>query len=236
MTTPVLFDFNGTMFFDTEKHKAAWRKFFYAKLKRPLTNEEFQRYVYGPPNDFILRHFLGADLPAAECSALSEEKEKIYRDLCLDDPDGLHLAEGLTALLYELQRRNTPMNIATGSCKSNVDFYFSAFGLDRWFDPEKVAYDDGTTPGKPDPAIYHHAARNIGVSAADCTIFEDSAPGILAARASGAKKVIVIDKNAEKSAPPPAGVFAVAPDFRGVSALLSSDSAPKTTANGMPFV
>jgi len=40
--------------------------------------------------------------------------------------------------------------------------------------------------GKPHPDIFLHAASEIGVSARDCIVIEDSASGIIAGRAAGA--------------------------------------------------
>ena len=37
-----------------------------------------------------------------------------------------------------------PLTIATATIKENVDFYFDTFALDRWFDPDKVVFDDGS--------------------------------------------------------------------------------------------
>ena len=47
--------------------------------------------------------------------------------------------------------------------------------------------------GKPDPEIYHKAAAELGRNAADCIVFEDSDPGVLAGVRSGAKVVQVPD-------------------------------------------
>lgn len=44
-----------------------------------------------------------------------------------------------------------------------MTFFIRSFGLERWFDPEKIVYDDGTLPGKPNPDIYLKAARTIGL-------------------------------------------------------------------------
>lgn len=45
--------------------------------------------------------------------------------------------------------------------------------------------------GKPDPAVYLHAARLLGVPAHECIVFEDSATGVRAARAAGMSVVAV---------------------------------------------
>lgn len=212
--TPILFDFNGTMFADAKKHEIAWGQFLVAKLGRRISGEEFRKYVYGPLNDAIIRHFFGDDLSVQERRALGEEKERLYRDLCYADPENLRLVKGLPALLDALACRNVPMNIATCSYAANVDFYFRAFGLAKWFDRKKIAYDDGDTPGKPDPAIYLLAAKNIGVEISDCTVVEDSLIGIRAARLAGVRRIVAIaTANPRKTLEKAEGVDAVIEDF-----------------------
>ena len=35
------------------------------------------------------------------------------------------------------------MTICSASIKDNIDFFISSFHLDRWFDVDKIMYDDG---------------------------------------------------------------------------------------------
>ncbi len=191
----ILFDFNGTMFFDSEKHDQAWQIFLPKFSTRFISLEEQLAYnPHGRSNDAIIRHFLGEELPQEKIRAFSEEKEQIYRDLCLDDPENLKFVDGLTEFLDDLKRRQVPMNIATASEKSNLDFYIREFHLENWFDPDKIAYIDGKTRGKPEPDLFLKAAQNIGMHPQDCVVFEDSPHGALAARRAGVLKVFAIER------------------------------------------
>ena len=78
----IAFDFNGTMFMDTDKHRLAWNEFFQGLIGRPLSDEEFRVYACGPAVDTIIRRFYRAGLDDARIAALCEEKEAIYRRLC----------------------------------------------------------------------------------------------------------------------------------------------------------
>ena len=188
----IIFDFNGTMFSDTEKNRLAWSEFLETLIGRKITDAEFMTYVCGPINDAVLRHFYRADLTKAEVEVLSEKKEQIYRRLCLEDAENLRLMKGLAALLNQLQEKGIPFTIATGSCASNVDFYFAHLGLGKWFDRQRVVYDDGTIPGKPNPEIYLRACEVLGVAPKDCAVVEDSIVGIQAARDAGVGKIVAI--------------------------------------------
>lgn len=188
----IIFDFNGTMFADTEKNRLAWSEFLQTLIGRKITDAEFMTYVCGPINDAVLRHFYRSDLTKAEVELLSAKKEQIYRRLCLEDAENLRLIDGLEALLDRLQEKGILFTIATGSCADNVDFYFAHLHLGKWFDRQRVVYDDGTIPGKPNPEIYLRACEVLGVAPEDCAVVEDSLVGIQAARDAGVGRVVAI--------------------------------------------
>ena len=92
------FDFNGTMYMDTDKHRQAWDIFFQKYIGRPLEEEEFLHYACGPAIENIMRHFFPQVTDAARITAFAEEKEAIYRRLCreiVEDFDALPLDETL---------------------------------------------------------------------------------------------------------------------------------------------
>lgn len=188
----VIFDFNGTLFFDTPKHELAWRKYARQLCEREVSEEEFSRYIHGRTNAEILRYFVGEGISDEEISFHAEAKEALYRELCLADKESLHLARGAEKFLEELKSRGIPMAIATSSGKTNSDFYMEQFRLNRWFDENTFVYNDGSFPSKPHPDIYLHAAKVIDVEPSNCTIFEDMPSGIEAAKATGAGKIIAV--------------------------------------------
>ncbi len=53
-----------------------------------------------------------------------------------------------------------------------------------------VSAEDVSKP-KPSPEGYLHAARLLGVPAQECVVFEDSSPGVMAARAAGMRAICV---------------------------------------------
>jgi mannitol-1-/sugar-/sorbitol-6-/2-deoxyglucose-6-phosphatase len=54
-----------------------------------------------------------------------------------------------------------------------------------------VVSADQVERGKPDPAIYLHAARLLGIAPGECLVFEDSRTGVRAARAAGMSVVAI---------------------------------------------
>ncbi|HWR23860.1 MAG TPA: HAD family phosphatase [Feifaniaceae bacterium] len=206
----ILFDFNGTMVMDSEVNRNAWAALALEAWGLRLTEETLTRVTLGNSNLAIITEFAGKTLPERDSAALSERKEEIYRKL--SRRARLKLADGLAALLDELKKRGYPLNIATASIWSNIEFYFSHYELYRWFDIKNVAYDDGETLPKPHPDMYIKAAAAIHASPSDCLIFEDSDTGLEAAARAGAKRIVAVRK-AEGSIKLPQ-VRQVIPDFR----------------------
>lgn len=186
----IIFDFNGTLFDDSKKHEEAWLKFAKEKAGRQLTSEDFEQLIHGRNNADIIRYLFQQDFTAAEALKLAEEKEEMYRQACLQDPACFHLIAGAEGFFEELKNHRIPMMIATAAGKNNVDFYFEHLGLGRWFEREKIVFEDGSFKGKPAPDIYLKALAALHLAADQVTVFEDSRSGITAARKAGIKTVI----------------------------------------------
>lgn len=218
---PVIFDFNGTLFWDTEKHHEAWRVFAEKLCGRKLDEEELHRHVLGKTNELILDYLQPGKYTAAQADEIGREKEALYRELCLADPATFHLAEGAEELLDRLKAADYPIAIATSSDAENLQFYLEHFALSRWFPPEHIVYADGSFRGKPYPDIYLAAAKRLGVKPEDAVVLEDAAAGIKAARAAGVQTVIAVnsmhDRTLFDSVP---GVSAVVDSLSEVPALL----------------
>lgn len=215
-----IFDFNGTLFLDAEIHRTVWKKFL-SDRGRSITDEEFERYVYGPANDIIFRRFFGNELTSAQIDALSEEKEAAYRAYVLERPHLQALAPGASEMLDLLKQRRVPFAVATASIRSNVDFYMHDLGLKRWFDYGHMFYLTGDIPGKPDPAIYRLAMERLLYDPKSTTVVEDSLAGIQSACAAGVGRIIAIDTTLGREALEQLdGVDEIIHDFHGFARFL----------------
>lgn len=175
----VLFDFNGTLVFDSALHEKAWQIFLEKQTGKKVSHQELVEHMHGRPNQMILEYFLEKTISPCEAEYLGEEKESIYRNLCLQG--NYQLVEGAVEFFAELKQQEIPFAIASSSPKPNVDFYFATLPLSQWFDSRNFIYNDGSFAGKPAPDIYLIAADKIGADIEECVIFEDSPAGILSA-------------------------------------------------------
>ena len=191
----VLLDFNGTMIFDSRLHTEAWSK-IYQDLHPEDTKPVDTSVVCGPNNDAILKN-MAPWLSAEERDEWSEKKEALYRRACMTKPEKLHLVPGVEEFMQYLIDHGIPYGLASASIKSNIDFYFDTYGLDRWFSKDQVVYDDGTYPDK--GAMHLEAARRLNVDVADCLLVEDSPGSIAHAKRVGAGRIIAIGNSAPRS-------------------------------------
>ncbi len=188
----IIFDFNGTLFFDSEKHLEAWREYSKRLRGTPFSDEEMRQYMFGRTNEDIIAYAIGRKPEPELVEKLAKEKEEVYREMCRKDYENTKLAPGAIDFLNFLKNNNIPMTIATMSEKDNVDFYIEEFNLSKWFDIEKIVYSDGTIPGKPAPDIYQIAAQKLHLSPKDCIVVEDAISGIEAAKSAEIGKIIAI--------------------------------------------
>jgi len=184
-----IFDFNGTLFWDTPYHDRAF-DIFLAKRGLHLTDEEKRVKIHGKGNPDIMRTIFGNQLTDQELEDLTQEKELIYRELCVDE---LKFADGAEDLFNFLASNNIPQTIATSAGIENVAFYFEHMGLNRWFSLDKVAYNDGTLRGKPEPDVFLAGAEKLGLKPSETVIFEDSVPGIISAEKAGAGLIYIVN-------------------------------------------
>ena len=188
----IIFDFNGTLFWDSAKHKEAWIEYSRRLRGTPFSDEEMLKYMFGRTNEEIIQYAIGKKPTPQMVQELASEKEAVYRQMCIDDPAHFHLADGVIEFLDFLKENDIPRTIATMSEKDNVDFYIEKFDLPKWFDVDKIVYSDGKIKGKPAPDIYEIAAAKLGLQPQDCIVVEDAIAGINAAKSAGIGKIIAI--------------------------------------------
>ena len=187
----VIFDFNGTLFFDSCFHMEAWSK-IYKELCGESGQELDPAIFCGQNNDELIQD-IAHDLTKKERQKVSVHKEALYRDICKRNLEKVHLTAGAEKLFSELKEQKIPYALATASIIDNVDFYFQTFGLDQWFQRGMCVYDDGAYANKGE--MHLEAARRLRTAFSECIVIEDSIGSIRYAKENGAGKVIGIGSN-----------------------------------------
>lgn len=95
--------------------------------------------------------------------------------------EGLAVIPGAAELL---ERLTIPFCVATNGPREKAELTLGLTGLLKYF-PDRLfsAYEVGSY--KPDPGLFLHAAKTLGVPPQYCAVVEDSLPGIRAGLAAG---------------------------------------------------
>ena len=187
-----IFDFNGTLFWDSHYHSKSWYDFLDA-YDIQLSSEDINHHIQGRNAKDIFEFIFKREFSKAELDQLVEEKESLYREECLQN--GMALALGAIELIQYLKDRKIPIAIATASRKTNVEFFIEHFELLTYFNRDNIIYDDGKSKGKPHPDLFLKAIKSLSVNPENVTIFEDSIAGIEAAKRCSVKNVVLVNSS-----------------------------------------
>jgi beta-phosphoglucomutase-like phosphatase (HAD superfamily) len=186
----VIFDFNGTLLWDTHLHNRAWDSFL-DRHHIALTDMQKNEIIHGKNNNLILDTLFNRSLGEEAHEKYVLQKETIYQELCLAGEIGF--APGAVDFIGYLKHHQIPYAIATASGIENIDFYFSKLHLGALIERRYVIYNDHRIKSKPDPEIFELAIRRIGLRGDETVIFEDSYAGIESAERAGAGKIVIVN-------------------------------------------
>lgn len=186
MKKAALFDMDGTLVDNTLAHMRAF-EIFCARYGVTGWKEKLSQ-AFGMGNDDIMRLIMPAELLRERgLASLAEEKEAIYREIYAPE---IHPVEGLVPLLESLRAAGVRCAVGSSGCRANVDFVLEKCRIGEFFDARISG--DRVTRCKPDPEIYLTAAAALGVTPADCVVFEDAKAGIESARRAGVGRVVAL--------------------------------------------
>jgi len=103
--------------------------------------------------------------------------------------------EGFEEFHKKLTTHSIPSGIATNAHPHNLEGIVKAMKLDQFFGNNIYCVAHVDYKSKPDPALFLHTAKMLGVNPEDCVVFEDSIHGFLAAKAAGIKCIAVKNKS-----------------------------------------
>jgi sugar-phosphatase len=200
----VLLDMDGTLVDSTAVVERLWLEW---TEKQGLDPDAVLALVHGRQATNSMAVLL-PDRPVEINQA--ESREMLARETA--ETDGVVEIPGAAALLRAL--KDAPHALVTSADLGLARARMTAAGLDV---PEIAVTADDVRASKPDPEGFLRAAEILGITPADCVVFEDSHAGIQAARAAG-MRVIGVGDAAVAHDP----THAVA-DLRQVSATRTGD-------------
>jgi HAD superfamily hydrolase (TIGR01509 family) len=183
MIQALVFDLDGTLANTEMLHFKAWREALLQNGVAEFTFENFLRYV-GTSNEKVAADYIQSDGISKSQKELITQKQTIYMDLIPE----VELCKGVKDILDRFQGQMS-LAVASSSHEKEVRAILKIHGLLSFF--PVVLGGDMVQERKPHPEIYLRAQSLLGKKPDECVAFEDSGPGLNAAKNAGMKAVAV---------------------------------------------
>jgi beta-phosphoglucomutase family hydrolase len=178
----IIFDCDGTLADTMPWHYEAWSTIL-ARYDLEMSEDRFYA-LGGWPTRRV------AELLIAECGRsidaerVSSEKESLFHEML----PRVRPIEPVVEVVRAWRGR-LPLAVATGAARPICEKILHQIGVPGWFDTIVSAED--VERHKPSPDIFLEAARRLGVEPSRCRVYEDTDPGLEAARRAGMEYIDV---------------------------------------------
>ena len=211
----MIFDIDGVVLRTASMHEAAWKTMFDQFLSTragsarerlgPFTSDDYLRHVDGRARADGVATFLrsrgitleqGAPSDDPACNTvwgLGNRKNELF--LARVREGGVEAYASTVALLGRLRDRG--IATAAVSASENAGAMLEAAAVIDLFDARVDGLDARALglAGKPDPALFLEAARQLGAAPADSVVVEDAEAGVEAGRRGGFGLVVGVDRH-----------------------------------------
>ena len=186
MIKSVIFDLDGVLVSTDELHYQAWKKLAEELGITEFTKEdnEKQRGVSRMESLEVVLKKGSKVYTEEEKKVLAERKNDYYKEM-LQSLDDSAVLEGAVDTLKMLRTKG--IGIGVGSVSKNTPVILEKTGLAPYIDQVSCGLD--ITRSKPDPEVFLVAAKKLDMPVEECLVVEDSAAGIVAAKAAGMKSL-----------------------------------------------
>lgn len=197
----VIFDLDGTLVDSTlvvERQWTSWAR------RNGVDPEKLMAVVHGRPSIQTMRMFV---------PETTVEQAKAFDRIEEEDTDGLRQVRGARAVVQHCIDYGIHWAIVTSGTNRMANLRVETTGFPK---PDVFVTVEMTPRGKPNPDPFLRAAELLNVQPKDCVVFEDSNPGVLAAKTAG-MRVIALETTTTRADLP--GADAIVKDFTEVEIL-----------------
>ena len=186
-----IFDLDGVIVDTAKYHYLAWKKlanhlgFEFTKEQNELFKGVSRKRCLE-----ILLEIGQREATQEEFDTWMIEKNVDYLKY-IENMDASEILPDVPKVLEFLKGQNIP--IALGSASKNAQPILEKVGLLHYFDA--IVDGNNVTKAKPDPEVFLLAAKQLGVNANDCVVFEDAVAGVEAANDAKMISIGIGDKS-----------------------------------------
>lgn len=186
-----IFDLDGVIVDTAKYHYLAWKKLA-NQLGFEFTKEQNELFkgVSRKRCLDILLEIGNIEATQEQLDTWMVEKNVDYLAY-IENMDVSEILPDVPEVLEFLKKRN--IAIALGSASKNARPILEKVNLLHYFDV--IVDGNNVTKAKPDPEVFLLAAKQLGVDAKDCIVFEDAVAGIEAANAANMISIGIGDEN-----------------------------------------
>lgn len=178
----IIFDLDGTLADTMPSHYEAWSVIL---DRYGLEMSEDRFYALGGwPTQRVAELLIGESGKAIDALKLSVEKESLFEE-------SLHLVREVEPVTSVVRKHHgqIPLAVATGATRDICEQILNQIGMRSCFDA--IVSADEVERHKPNPDVFLEAARRLSVDPQLCLVYEDTDPGLEAARRAGMASVDV---------------------------------------------
>jgi beta-phosphoglucomutase family hydrolase len=178
----IIFDCDGTLADTMPSHYEAWMSIL---DRYDLQMSEDRFYALGGwPTRRVADLLIAESGREIDAVRLSHEKESLFAAM-------LHLVRPIEPVVEVVKqhRGRLPMAVATGAVRPICEEILRQIGVQGHFDT--IVSSEDVERHKPAPDVFLEAARRLGIPARHCRVYEDTDPGVEAARRAGMECVDV---------------------------------------------
>ncbi|EDR29250.1 2-deoxyglucose-6-phosphate phosphatase, putative [Entamoeba dispar SAW760] len=188
--TNFIFDFNGTLFDDTNINYLAW-KYSFEKRGIYLTKESYLKEHIGKSSKQTIIDIMKTNNTNLISDILNDKNKYLITIF----EKGVSLQKGAEQLLNYLKNNSNKYHyvIASMASKNTMKLYFKYLHLEKWFSIDQIILYDKSCLPKPNPELFIKAMNKLNASTQNTVIFEDSLAGLKAAQATHVNLVIAIN-------------------------------------------
>ncbi|SHF25502.1 haloacid dehalogenase superfamily, subfamily IA, variant 3 with third motif having DD or ED/beta-phosphoglucomutase family hydrolase [Mariniphaga anaerophila] len=172
----LIFDLDGTLSNSLPVHLATWQQV--GDVYHFHFNPQIMLEMTGRATIDFARRIVEENNLQADPADLVKLKQQAFWD-------SANLLEPINEVIdiVKANYRKLPMAVGTGASRKSTEVQLKQLGIGHFFDAIVTAND--VTLHKPNPDTFLKCAELMGVSPAECQVFEDGVLGIEAAKTAG---------------------------------------------------